>query len=163
MQLFQINQSEESSKITINAHTTSCPLHEQPITWAAHYRWSTLFVACTDCALLQHCPPPDSALSIDAQLHTQSSAQLRQGQHPMISTYLYKFPIAEVHCIVVCSLHARCLRIICKLPIAEIHSITLCSLHARWNWDTLTVCSLMAAGSRVFIHIIAQFQCLLIN
>ena len=32
MQLFQINQSEESSKITINAHTTSCPLHELPIT-----------------------------------------------------------------------------------------------------------------------------------
>ena len=26
MQLFQINQSEESSKITINAHTTSSPL-----------------------------------------------------------------------------------------------------------------------------------------
>ena len=32
MQLFQINQSEESSKITINAHTTSFPLHELPIT-----------------------------------------------------------------------------------------------------------------------------------
>ena len=32
MQLFQINQSEESSKITINAHTPSCPLHELPIT-----------------------------------------------------------------------------------------------------------------------------------
>ena len=42
MQLFQINQSEESSKITINAHTPSCPLHELPITWAAHYRWITL-------------------------------------------------------------------------------------------------------------------------
>ena len=28
MQLFQINQSEESSKITINAHTPNCPLHE---------------------------------------------------------------------------------------------------------------------------------------
>ena len=37
MQLFQINQSEESSKITINAHTTSCPLHQLPITSAAHY------------------------------------------------------------------------------------------------------------------------------
>ena len=35
--LFQINQSEESSKITINAHTTSCPLRQLPITSAAHY------------------------------------------------------------------------------------------------------------------------------
>ena len=33
-QLFYINQSEESSKININAHTTSCQL---PITSAAHY------------------------------------------------------------------------------------------------------------------------------
>ena len=32
MQLFQINQCEESSEITINTHTTSCPLHELPIT-----------------------------------------------------------------------------------------------------------------------------------
>ena len=36
------NQSEESSKITINAHTPSCPLHELPITWAAHYPCFTL-------------------------------------------------------------------------------------------------------------------------
>ena len=35
MQLFQINQSEESSKITINAHTTCCPLHQLPITTAS--------------------------------------------------------------------------------------------------------------------------------
>ena len=35
MQLFQINQSEEISKITINAHTTSCPLHQLPITTAS--------------------------------------------------------------------------------------------------------------------------------
>ena len=35
MQLFQINQCEESSKITINAHTTSCPLHQLPITTAS--------------------------------------------------------------------------------------------------------------------------------
>ena len=34
MQLFQINQSEESSKITINAHTTSGQLHQQSITSA---------------------------------------------------------------------------------------------------------------------------------
>ena len=33
MQLFQINQSEESSKITLNAHTPTCPF----ITWTAHY------------------------------------------------------------------------------------------------------------------------------
>ena len=32
MQLFQINQSEESSKISINSYTTSFPSHEQPIT-----------------------------------------------------------------------------------------------------------------------------------
>ena len=56
MQLFQINQSEESSKITINAHTTSCPLHEQPITWAAHYmscplpmEYSIFYVICQKC------------------------------------------------------------------------------------------------------------------
>ena len=35
MQLFQINQSEEISKITINVHTSSCPLHELPITTAS--------------------------------------------------------------------------------------------------------------------------------
>ena len=35
MQLFQVNQSEESSKITINAHTISCPLHQLPITTAS--------------------------------------------------------------------------------------------------------------------------------
>ena len=44
MQLFQINQSEESNKISINSHTNSGPLHEQPITLAAHYRWNTLMV-----------------------------------------------------------------------------------------------------------------------
>ena len=43
MQLFQINQSEESSKITINAHTRNCPLHELPITLAAHYWCFTLY------------------------------------------------------------------------------------------------------------------------
>ena len=37
MQLFQINQSEESSKITINAHTPNCPLHELPITGVLLY------------------------------------------------------------------------------------------------------------------------------
>ena len=36
-QLLKINQSEESSKINVNAHTTSCPLHQMPITSAAHY------------------------------------------------------------------------------------------------------------------------------
>ena len=35
MQLIQINQREESSKITINAHTNSCPLHQMPITTAS--------------------------------------------------------------------------------------------------------------------------------
>ena len=35
VQLFQINQNKESSKITINAHTTSCPLHQLPITTAS--------------------------------------------------------------------------------------------------------------------------------
>ena len=35
MQLFQINQSDESSKITINAHTTCCPLHQLPIKTAS--------------------------------------------------------------------------------------------------------------------------------
>ena len=44
MQLFQINQSEESSKITINAHTQTahsmnCPLHELPITGVLLYLW----------------------------------------------------------------------------------------------------------------------------
>ena len=71
--------------------------------------------------------------------HTHSSAQLRQLQCSSISTYLY------------------------KLPIAEVHSITVCSLHARRNWDTLTLCSLMAAGRAVFILIIAQAQTPLIN
>ena len=42
MQLFQINQSEESSKFTINAHTTSCPLHELPITDGILYLYSDL-------------------------------------------------------------------------------------------------------------------------
>ena len=38
MQLFQVNQSEESSKITINAHTISRQSHKQrSITSAAHY------------------------------------------------------------------------------------------------------------------------------
>ena len=81
--------------------------------------------------------------------HPHSSAQLTQRQCSSISTYLYKLLIAEIPCIVVCSLHARCLRIIYKLPIAEVHSITVCSLHGRRNWDTLTVCSYMAAGHPV--------------
>ena len=34
-QLFQVYQSEESSKIIINAHTTICPLHKLPITTAS--------------------------------------------------------------------------------------------------------------------------------
>ena len=37
MQLFQINQSEEYSKINENAHTTCGQLHQQPITSAANY------------------------------------------------------------------------------------------------------------------------------
>ena len=37
MQLFQINQSARSSKITINAYTTIGQLHQQSITSAAHY------------------------------------------------------------------------------------------------------------------------------
>ena len=58
MQLFQINQSEESSKITINAHTPSCPLHELPITWAAHYRCFTLDHTIKDvpkCSIEHYC------------------------------------------------------------------------------------------------------------
>ena len=35
MQLFQINQSARSSKITINAHTTIGQLHQRPITTAS--------------------------------------------------------------------------------------------------------------------------------
>ena len=81
-------------------------------------------VARTDCAVLQH-QTQLWALSMDSQLHTHSSPHLRQGQHPMISTSTYKLPIAEIYCIVVCSLHARCPRIIYKLPIAEIHSVTV--------------------------------------
>ena len=37
MQLFQVNQSEESSKITINAHTISRQSHKRSITSAVHY------------------------------------------------------------------------------------------------------------------------------
>ena len=37
MQLFQIYQSEESHKITINAHTPNCPLYELPITGVLLY------------------------------------------------------------------------------------------------------------------------------
>ena len=37
MQLFQINQSARSSKITINAHTTIGQLDQRSITSAAHY------------------------------------------------------------------------------------------------------------------------------
>ena len=123
--------------------------------------WSTLsfFVARTDCALHQL----QLWVWIHNYTHTHSSAQLRQLQCSSISTYLYKLLIAEIPCIVFCSLHARCLRIILKLPIAEVHSITVCSLHARRNWDTLTVCSLMVAGRAVFILIIAQAQTPLIN
>ena len=39
--LFQKNQSEESSKITINAHTTSFPLHQLPITSASTLKCHT--------------------------------------------------------------------------------------------------------------------------
>ena len=37
MRLFQVNQSEESSKITINVHTTSGQLHPLSITTASTY------------------------------------------------------------------------------------------------------------------------------
>ena len=37
MQLFQINQSEDSSKITIMSDTTCVQLHQRPITSASNY------------------------------------------------------------------------------------------------------------------------------
>ena len=37
MQLFQINQSEESSKITIMSYTTCVQLHQRPVTSASSY------------------------------------------------------------------------------------------------------------------------------
>ena len=49
MKLLQINQSEENSKITINAHTTSCPLHQLPITTA-----STLLFVSYLCSSLEN-------------------------------------------------------------------------------------------------------------
>ena len=47
-QLFQINQSEESGKITINAHATSSQLHKRSITSAVHYNriYSIFFIYC---------------------------------------------------------------------------------------------------------------------
>ena len=35
MQLLQVNQSEESSKIAINVHTTTSQLYQRPITTAS--------------------------------------------------------------------------------------------------------------------------------
>ena len=56
MQLFQINQSKESSKNTINAHTTSGRLHQRSITSSVHYnriysilRSNILFVTAVPC------------------------------------------------------------------------------------------------------------------
>ena len=47
MQLFQINQSEDSSKITIMSDTTCVQLHQRPITSASNYNRITLsFVQC---------------------------------------------------------------------------------------------------------------------
>ena len=43
MQLFQINQSEDSSKITIMSDTTCGQLHQRPITSASNYNSTTLF------------------------------------------------------------------------------------------------------------------------
>ena len=42
MQLFQINQSEESSKITIMSDTTCVQLHQRPITSASNNNRITL-------------------------------------------------------------------------------------------------------------------------
>ena len=42
MQLFQINQSEDSSKITIMSDTTCGQLHLRPITSASNYNRITL-------------------------------------------------------------------------------------------------------------------------
>ena len=80
-----------------------------------HFSWPALTVPCTSFS-------SEYEYTIT---HTHSSAQLRQLQCSSISTYLYQLLIAEIPCIVFCSLHARCLRIIYKLPIAEIHSITV--------------------------------------
>ena len=44
MQLFQINQSEDSSKITIMSDTTCGQLHQHPITSASNYNRITLAV-----------------------------------------------------------------------------------------------------------------------
>ena len=42
MQLFQINQSEDSSKITVMSDTTCGQLHQRPITSAFNYNHITL-------------------------------------------------------------------------------------------------------------------------
>ena len=42
MQLFQINQSEDSSKITIMSDTTCVQLHQRAITLASNYNRITL-------------------------------------------------------------------------------------------------------------------------
>ena len=42
MQLFQINQSEDSSKITVMSDTTCSQLHQRPITSAFNYNHITL-------------------------------------------------------------------------------------------------------------------------
>ena len=47
MQLFQIIQSEESSKITINAHITSGQLHQQSITSAVSTSQQSITTAST--------------------------------------------------------------------------------------------------------------------
>ena len=44
--LFQINLSEDGCKIIINTHTTSCPLHQLPVTTA-----STLLIAEFECRM----------------------------------------------------------------------------------------------------------------
>ena len=43
MQLFQINQSEDSSKISIMSDTNCGQLHQRPITSASNYNRITLY------------------------------------------------------------------------------------------------------------------------
>ena len=48
MQLFQINQSEDSSKLTILSDTTCSQLHQRPFTTASLYHWQQCGGGVTD-------------------------------------------------------------------------------------------------------------------
>ena len=63
MQLFQINQSEDSSKITIMSDTTCSQLQQRPITSASNYNRITLHYDLLGCFRSQkHTPGSENGV-----------------------------------------------------------------------------------------------------